>query len=142
MINVEEITIGEVHVAYQTGQYTCRQLVQAFLSRIESLSRDGPKLNAILAVSSAALEDADVCDAHLKRTQQLVGRLHGIPVIVKDQVETKNMVTTYGSIIAKDHIPTEDATIVKKMKSEGAIILAKSTMPGRLSSLPYSQLRY
>jgi Asp-tRNA(Asn)/Glu-tRNA(Gln) amidotransferase A subunit family amidase len=85
----------------------------------------------LLAQSGTALEEADKLDAHFKDTGTFIGPLHGIPVIVKDQAETKGIATTYGSIIAKNHVPLEDSTVVKKLKDAGAIILAKSTMPGK-----------
>lgn len=132
MMQLEELTVADVHSAYKAGEYTCRKLVEFFLHRINTLDRDGPKLNSILARSSTALEEADALDEYLKRTNNFIGKLHGIPVIVKDQAETKEIVTTYGSIIAKDHVPTQDATVIRKLKLEGAIILAKSTMPGQL----------
>lgn len=129
-MQLEELTVADVHSAYKAGEYTCRKLVESFLHRINTLDRDGPKLNSILARSSTALEEADTLDEYLKGTNNFIGKLHGIPVIVKDQAETKDIVTTYGSIIAKDHVPTQDATVIRKLKLEGAIILAKSTMPG------------
>jgi Asp-tRNA(Asn)/Glu-tRNA(Gln) amidotransferase A subunit family amidase len=137
MIPVEELTIAEVHSAYKNGTYTCRQLTEAFFERIAKLDQNGPKLNALLAHSHTALEEAEALDAHFKTTSQFIGPLHGIPAIIKDQAETKGLVTTYGSIVAKDHVPEEDATVVKKLKEAGAVILAKSTMAGmlRVSSL-------
>jgi amidase len=133
MISVEELTIDEVHKAYNLGTYTCRQLVEAFLERIEALDSHGPKINSILARSTTALTEADALDAHLKSSSQLVGPLHGIPVVVKDQVDTKGTITTYGSIVAAENVPSEDATVITKLKEAGAIILAKTTMPGKIS---------
>ncbi|RFU34153.1 hypothetical protein B7463_g2147, partial [Scytalidium lignicola] len=129
MISVDELTVEEVHKAYRLGTYTCRQLVEAFLERIDTLDCHGPNINSILARSTTAVAEADALDAHFKSTSQLIGQLHGIPVVVKDQVDTKGMITTYGSIVAAENIPTEDATLIKKLKKSGAIILAKTTMP-------------
>lgn len=132
-INLEELTISQVHEAYKAGTYTCRQLVEAYLQRIKAVDQDsnGPKLNSILAISSVALSEADELDTKLKEKNQFVGPLHGVPVIVKDQAQTKGIVTTFGSIVAKDYVPDEDATLITKLKNAGAIILAKSTMPGK-----------
>jgi amidase len=129
MISIDELTIDQVHSAYKNAEYTCRQLVEAYLKRIEALDQAGPKLNAITAISQFALEEADALDAHLKNQGSLAGSLHGIPVIVKDQCDTKGIETAYGNVCCK-HIPMEDSTLVRKLREAGAVIMAKSTMPG------------
>ncbi len=131
-INLKELTIYEVHSAYRTGRYTCQELIQAYLDRIEALEKNGPKLGAVLALSTTALEEADALDKHFKSTSQFVGSLHGVAVLLKDQAETKGLATTYGSIVAKGNVPTEDATVVRKLKEAGAIVLGKTTMPGKI----------
>lgn len=129
VISVDELTIEQVHSAYKLGTYTARDLTEAYLARIESLDQTGPKLNAITVVSKTALVEADALDHYFKSHSVFVGPLHGIPVIVKDQCDTKGLETTYGNLRCK-HVPTEDATLVKRLKDAGAIVLAKSTMPG------------
>lgn len=129
MISVDELTIDQVHEAYKSGTYTCRQLVEAYLERIKELDQAGPKLNAITVVSHLALEEADTLDAHFKTHGTFIGSLHGVPVIVKDQCDTKDVETAYGNICCK-HIPQDDAILVTKLRDAGAVILAKSTMPG------------
>jgi len=132
-IPIEELTIAAAHSAFLAGTYTSADLTATYLSRIETLDRSssGPNLNSILCTSPSALEEAAAFDAELKKTGKLVGSLHGIPVIVKDQVQTKNMATTFGCVAAKDWVPAEDATLITKLKAAGAVILAKSSMPGR-----------
>lgn len=132
MISIDELTIDEVHKAFKSGVYTCRQLIEAYLERIESHDKKGPKLNAITVVSLFALEEADALDEHFKSHGSFVGSLHGVPVIVKDQCDTKGVETAYGNICCK-HVPIEDSTLVKKLREAGAVILAKSTMPGQFS---------
>ncbi len=129
MLQINELTVDQVHSAYRNGTYTCRQLTEAYFSHINSLDQTGPKLNALLAHSPTALEEADALDQHFKSSAEFVGPLHGIPVIVKDQCDTQGIETTYGNILCK-HVPTRDATLVSKLKEAGAVILAKSTMPG------------
>jgi Asp-tRNA(Asn)/Glu-tRNA(Gln) amidotransferase A subunit family amidase len=131
MVPIDELTIDQVHSAYKSGIYTCRDLVEAYLERIKYLDQTGPKLNAITVVSAFALEEADALDAHFKKQGSFVGSLHGVPVIVKDQCDTKGVETAYGNVCCK-HIPTEDATLVTKLREAGAVILAKSTMPGMI----------
>lgn len=129
MLDIDELTIDQVRSAYKAGTYSCKQLVEAYFERINAFDRTGPKLNAITALSTTALEEAEALDEHLESKGEFVGPLHGIPVIVKDQCDTKGLETAYGNICCK-HLPTEDATLIRKLKGAGAVILAKSTMPG------------
>ena len=130
MLSIEELTIDQVQSAFKDGTYTCRQLVEGYIERISQLDQVGPKLNAITVISHLALEEADAIDAHFQSFGTFVGPLHGVPVIVKDQCDTKGVQTTYGNICCK-HIPDDDAFLVKKLREAGAVILAKSTMPGK-----------
>jgi Asp-tRNA(Asn)/Glu-tRNA(Gln) amidotransferase A subunit family amidase len=99
------------------------------LARIEAYDRSGPTINSIVTVNERALEEADGLDDELARTGELRGPLHGVPVVVKDQVETKGIMTTFGSIAADGYMPKEDATAITQLKRDGAIILAKTAMP-------------
>ncbi|KAH7333175.1 amidase family protein [Rhexocercosporidium sp. MPI-PUGE-AT-0058] len=128
MPSINELTIDQVHEAFKSGAYTCRELVEAYVARIKTINQVGPKLNAITVISSFCLDEADALDAHLKEHGSFVGLLHGVPVIVKDQCDTKGVPTAYGNICCV-HTPTEDATLVEKLRAAGAVILAKSTMP-------------
>jgi amidase len=122
-----ETTIDKIHIAYRAGELTCRQLVELYLERIEKHDQDGAKLNAIIAINPNVFEQADNLDA-MFRTSGFVGPLHGIPVIVKDQVDVTPMATTLGSLLFKDHYPDSDAFVVEKLRKAGAIILAKATL--------------
>ena len=122
-----EATIDDIHTAYKAGHLTCRQLVQMYLDRIEAFDKKGPAINAIITINSRALEDADRIDAAYK-TSGPVGTLHGIPVVLKDQVDAKGMPTTLGSVLFKNYYPDKDAFVVEKLKNAGAIILGKTTL--------------
>jgi len=124
---LEEATIDQVHAAIRSGDLSCRQLVQLYLDRIDAYSGRGPMLNAVQTVNPRALEEADALDAALA-ADGFTGPLHCIPVLLKDQVETSDMPTTYGSVLFEDFVPRRDATIVTRMKAAGAIILAKTNM--------------
>ncbi len=126
---VEEATIGSIHAAYRDGSLTCRQLVETYIARIEAYDKAGPALNSIVTVNPRALGEADRLDAELASAGKLSGPLHGIPVLVKDQVETAGIVTTFGSIAAKGYVPERDATVIAQIKQAGGIILAKTTLP-------------
>lgn len=122
-----EASIDDVQDALKSGRTSCRQLVQLYLKRIEAYDKSGPALNAIQTVNTRALAEADRLDAALT-SSGTIGPLHCVAVLLKDQVETNDMPTTYGSAVFKDFIPRRDATIVTRLKRAGAIIIAKSTM--------------
>ena len=122
-----ELTIEGVQAAFRAGTLTCRELVAGYLARIEAYDKAGPSLNTIQALNTRALQDADRLDAAFKASGP-VGPLHCVPVLVKDQVDTSDMPTTYGSAVFKGFIPPSDATVVTKLKSAGAVIVAKTTM--------------
>ena len=124
---VLEATIDDVHAALRAKRLTCRALVDLYLKRIAAYDKAGPRLNAVQTINPQARQEADRLDAALRSSGPL-GPLHCIPVLVKDQVETSDMPTTFGSILFKDFIPQRDATIVTKLRTAGAVIVAKSTM--------------
>jgi amidase len=127
LFKILEATIDDIHSAYKSGHLTCRQLVQMYLDRIEAFDKKGPAINAIITINSRALEDADRIDAAYK-TSGPVGTLHGIPVVLKDQVDARGMPTTLGSVLFKNYYPDKDAFVVEKLKNAGAIILGKTTL--------------
>ena len=122
-----EATIDDIHAAFRANRLTCRALVEGYLRRSEAYDQAGPRLNAIQTVNPRARQGADRLDAAF-RASGPAGPLHCIPVLVKDQVETNDMPTTYGSILFKDFVPQRDATVVAKLRRAGAVIIAKSTM--------------
>lgn len=122
-----EATISDIHRAYLTGEITCRRLTESYLARIEAYDRSGPSINSIITVSPTALADADALDLQLA-SEGLTRPLHGIPVIIKDQVDTVGMPTTLGSVLFENYFPDQDATVTTKLKEAGALILAKATL--------------
>ena len=122
-----EATIDDVHAALQSKRITCRELVNLYIKRIGAYDKEGPRLNAVQTINSRALQEAERLDAAYASSGP-VGQLHCIPVLLKDQVETSDMPTTYGSVIFKDFVPHRDATITTKLKKAGAVIVAKTTM--------------
>jgi amidase len=123
---VVEATIGDIHQAMRAGKLTSRQLVEAYLKRINVYDQP-TRLNAIVITNPQALAEADKLDQEFKRTKKL-RPLHGIPVVVKDNYDTKDLQTTGGSLALKSSIPPDDAFQVKKLREAGAIVLAKSNM--------------
>jgi amidase len=125
-IQLDELTIADIHQAYQNGDYTAEQLTQAYIDRINEFDLDSTT-NAIVLINPQALEDARRLDEEFKNTGALKP-LHGIPVIVKDNYNTKDLQTTAGSAALAGFEPSTDAYQVKKLREAGAIILAKSNM--------------
>ena len=124
---VEETTIASVHAAFRARTLTCRSLVQQYLDRIAAYDKRGPAINALIVVNPAALTVADSLDARYAKNGP-VGPLHCIPVIVKDNFETTDLQTTAGSLALEGWRPPQDATMVRKIREAGAIVLAKSNL--------------
>jgi Asp-tRNA(Asn)/Glu-tRNA(Gln) amidotransferase A subunit family amidase len=126
---VEEASIAQLREAIRTHRVTCRQLVEAYIARINALDQSSKPhpINSIILINPQALADADALDAEYARTGKL-RPLHGIPLIIKDNYDTASLQTTGGSLALKHFAPTEDAFMVKKLREAGAIILAKSNM--------------
>lgn len=124
---IMETSIDQVHAAYKSGKLTTRQVVQAYLDRIQAYDQQGPKINAIITLNPKALEEADRLDAQYK-SSGFVGPLHGIPVLIKDEIDTAGMPTTLGTVVFKDYRPPLDAFVVARLKKAGAIILGKTTL--------------
>lgn len=124
---IVEATVEDVHAEYKAGRLTARALVRAYLDRIEAFDKNGPKINSVISINPKALEEADALDAAYKKSGP-VGPLHGIPVVLKDQMDVADIPTTLGSVVFKDNIPTRDAFVTAKLKKAGAIVIAKVTL--------------
>lgn len=127
VFNLEEATIDSVHAAMEGGELTCRQLVEMYVGRIEKYDKVGPSLNSIIMINPNVMDIADEMDRKFKESG-FVGPLHGIPVLLKDNVDTGDMPTTAGSLSLEGVIPEDDAFITKRLKDAGAIILAKTNL--------------
>ncbi len=123
-IDLTELTISDIHRAYLSGDFTAEELVQAYLDRIARL--DG-QTNAITVINPEAIAIARRLDAEWRETGEL-RPLHGIPLIVKDNINTAGLPTTAGALALQDYVPEQDAFIIQKLVAAGAIILAKSNM--------------
>ncbi|WP_122091125.1 amidase [Halalkalicoccus subterraneus] len=125
---VTDATIDEIHTAYQSDDLTAQELVETYLNRIEKYDQHGPELNAIITINPQAVEQAIELDEKFD-AEGRVGPLHGIPFVVKDQVETAGITTTFGSEAFANYQPSADATLIKHLREAGAIILAKTNLP-------------
>ena len=123
--HLDEATISDVHAAYKSGTLTSVLLVQAYLQRIQAYDQAGPKLNVVIFLNPRALQEAAALDEQFRKTGKFVGPLHGIPVLLKDNINTKDMPTTGGSLSLAGYVPATDADVTQKLRAAGAIILAK-----------------
>ena len=126
-VQIVEISIADIQAAYKARTLTARALVQAYLDRIAAYDQQGPSINSIITLNDRALAEADALDAALGKSGP-VGPLHGIPVLVKDEIDAAGMPTTLGSLVFKDYRPPRDAFVVAQLKKAGAIILGKTTL--------------
>jgi len=124
----EEITIAELQEGYTNGDFTITEVVQSYLDRIKDIDQKGPQLNAIIQINPDALGIAEQLDNELKEGKSR-GAMHGIPVIIKDNIDTHdNMFTTAGSRALEGSKPLEDSFVVKQLREAGAVILAKANL--------------
>ncbi|SDF41267.1 amidase [Mucilaginibacter pineti] len=125
---LSEATITDLQQKMQAKQYTSRQLTELYLKRIEEIDKNGPKLNSVIELNKDALNMADSMDK--ERAQgKLRGPLHGIPVLIKDNINTgDNMHTTAGSLALADNFAKQDAFIVHKLRKAGAVLLGKTNL--------------
>ncbi|HEY5219865.1 MAG TPA: amidase family protein [Gemmatimonadaceae bacterium] len=132
--DVVEATISDVETALHTNVLTCHAVVHDYLDRIGAYDKNGPAINAIITVNPDALAVADSLDrlAPAART----GSLYCVPMIIKDNYETKGLQTTGGSLAFKGFAPDRDAFVVARLRAAGAIVLAKSNM-AELAFSPY-----
>ena len=127
--SIEEVSISELGEALRAGRITARGLVEAYLTRIRIIDRSGPHLNSILEINPDALSIADALDAEL-REKGPRGPLHGIPILIKDNIDTADrMQTTAGSVALLDApTPQRDAAIVTRLRESGAVLLGKTNL--------------
>lgn len=123
-IDLLELTIAEIHEAYQEEKFTAERLTQAYLDRIAELDST---INSITHINPEAIDKAKALDLEYQKTGKL-RPLHGIPIIVKDNINTIGMPTTAGSLALKGYYPEENAFVINKLEDAGAIVIAKSNM--------------
>ncbi len=128
IFELEETTVAAVHRAFADGGLTCAALTDSYLARIAAFDRQGPKLNAVVAVNPKAREIADAMDKAWRGNRAACGPLHGIPILLKDNFDTADMPTTGSALALKESRPGKDAFTVARLKAAGALVLAKTTL--------------
>jgi amidase len=138
-LTLSSATIEDLNAAFDAGTLTSERLIELYLARIEAYDQRGPALNAVLHLNVGALATARALDAERRATGPR-SPLHGIPVVLKDNIDTSDMPTTAGSLLLAGSIPPDDAFIVKKLRDAGAIILAKLNMSEFASGVTMSSV--
>nr|WP_067062376.1 amidase [Mucilaginibacter sp. L294] len=125
---LNEATIADLQKKMETGTHTSRSITELYLKRIDAIDKNGPKLNAVIELNKSALDMADNMDKE-RKAKRLRGPLHGIPILIKDNIDTgDNMHTTAGSLALSDNFAKQDAFIVHKLRQAGAVILGKTNL--------------
>lgn len=125
---LDEITISQLQSAMQSGRHTARSLAQRYLQRADEVDDKGPALNSIIERNPDALAIADRLDAE-RKAGRVRGPLHGIPVLIKDNIDTADrMKTSAGSLALADSVAPQDAPLVKRLRDAGAVILGKTNL--------------
>jgi amidase len=125
---LEEATAAQLQAWMASGRYTSRQIAETYLRRIEDLDRAGPALRSVIELNPDALTIADALDAE-RRAGRVRGPMHGIPVLIKDNIDTADrMMTTAGSLALEGAKPARDAVLVAQLRAAGAVILGKTNL--------------
>jgi amidase len=123
-----EWTISDLQERMESGELTARRLAELYTERISEIDKDGPYINSVIELNPDALEIADTLDAE-RRAGSTRGPLHGIPILIKDNIDTADrMQTTAGSLALEGHVAAKDAFIVKQLRKAGALILGKTNL--------------
>ena len=125
---IEELTITQLQAGYKEGKFTVTDIVNVYLDRITEIDNNGPELNSIIEINPDALQIAEELDRELAAGKSR-GPLHGVPVILKDNIDTHDrMPTTAGATALRNSFPTTDSYVAKKLREAGAVIIGKSNL--------------
>src|SRR5258707_7033390 len=125
---LEEATIADLQQRMQSGRETARSLAEQYLARIDAVDRQGPALHGVIETNPDALTIADQLDAE-RKARGPRGPLHGIPILIKDNIATADrMMTTAGSLALAGTKPPKDAFVVERLRKAGAVILGKTNL--------------
>ena len=126
-VEVTEASIETLQKAMTDGRITSLQLVDAYIASIRAYDHADPALNTMIRLSPKARSDAAALDAE-RKAGKVRGPLHGVPIVVKDNYDTKDMITTAGSLALATHRPKTDAFVIQKLRDAGAVIVGKTNL--------------
>jgi amidase len=125
---LDELTIDDLQQAMQSGKYSSRSLTEKYLARIQDIDKAGPAINSVIEVNPEALEIAEALDRE-RKDKGARGPLHGIPLLIKDNIDTADrMNTTAGSLALLGSTPPKDAFVAAQLRKAGAVILGKTNL--------------
>ncbi|HEX4639955.1 MAG TPA: amidase family protein, partial [Chthoniobacterales bacterium] len=128
LFEFEEMSIAELQEAMRSGRHTARTITEAYLERIREVDKEGPALNSVIELNPDAIAIADNLDNE-RKAGRVRGPLHGIPILVKDNIDTGDrMLTTAGSLALVGQPAARDAYIIEKLRESGAVILGKTNL--------------
>jgi len=125
--DVVELSAADARSRLGAGTLTARALTQAYLDRIAAIDDAGPRLNAVIELNPHALAQAEALDAE-RKAGTVRGPLHGLPVLLKDNIDVAGMVNSAGSLALADHRPRQDAFIARRLREAGVVILGKTNL--------------
>ncbi len=125
---LDEITIRALQDGYASGRWTCAEVVENYLRRIDHAQSSAGGHAGIVAVNPRARESAERLDEYARREGRPLGALHGVPIVVKDQFDSIDVPTAFGSRVVRPRLADADAPVVRRLRAAGAIVLAKATM--------------
>ncbi len=138
-VPLDSATIADLNAAFDAGTLTSEQLVTMSLGRIRAYDRQGPMLRAVITVNPKAVETARLLDRERKEKGRR-SPLHGIPIVLKDNIDTADLQTSGGSVALEGSIPPADAFIVERLRAAGAVIIAKANLSEFASGVARSSL--
>jgi amidase len=125
---LDEVTIDDLQKGMTSGKYTAQLLVQKYLERIDEIDKRGPAINSVIEINPEALAIARTLDNE-RKAGRVRGRLHGVPVLIKDNIDTHDrMLTTAGSLALAGSIPLQDSFVARKLRDAGAVIIGKTNL--------------
>ncbi len=128
---LDEIALADLHRGFQSGRWTARSLAEAYLDRIHSIDRAGPRLNSVIEINPDAVSIASELDRE-RKAKGPRGPLHGVPILIKDNIATRDrMQTTAGSLALAGSVPPRDSFVAQKLREAGAVILGKTNLSER-----------
>ncbi len=126
-VDIVEMSVGDLQAAMEAGTLTSEAITRAYIARIAEIDRRGPTLRSVIAISPDAIAQARLLDEE-RAMGRLRGPLHGIPVLVKDNIETRDLPTTAGSLALADNMTYRDAPVVTHLRDAGAVVLGKTNL--------------
>ncbi len=125
---LDEVTVADLQDGMKSGKFTSHSIAQKYLDRIAEIDKQGPAINAIIELNPDALSIADALDAE-RKAKGPRGPMHGIPVLIKDNIGTADrMMTTAGSLALSGFTPTKDSGVARRLRESGAVILGKTNL--------------